>query len=84
MGYCWSWDRAYAKHGREQWGRHEFYAILEEELDEVWENIKKDKPQTELVEEILQVAAVALRYLETGDRYREPNANQGTHPSTAL
>lgn len=26
-------DRAYSKHGRAQWGRHEFYAILKEEVD---------------------------------------------------
>lgn len=64
-------DRAYAKHGREQWGRHEFYAIIKEELDEVWDNIKADGRQDELANEIIQVAAMAFRYLETGDRYRE-------------
>lgn len=64
-------DRAYAKHGTEQWGRHEFFAILKEEVDEVWDNIKADGRQDELQHEIIQVAAVAFRYLETGDRYRE-------------
>lgn len=65
-------DRAYAKHGREQWGRHEYYAILKEEVDEMWDAIKKDEPQEELVKEAIQVAAMVFRYLETGDRYREP------------
>ena len=62
-------DRAYHKHGREQWGRHEFYAVMLEEVDEVWGDIKKDAPMEHLVEEIIQVAAMCLRYLETGDRY---------------
>ncbi len=63
-------DRAYKKHGKEKWGRHEFYAILKEEVDEVWDSIKRDAPQDYLFMEIIQVAAVCARYLETGDRYR--------------
>lgn len=66
-------DRAYAKHGREQWGRHEFYAILKEEVDELWDAIKSDAPQPHVIEEAMQVAAMVFRYYETGDRYREPN-----------
>ena len=65
-------DRAYRKHGSAQWGRHEFYAILLEEVDEVWDAIKQDLPQDELIAEIVQVAAMCLRYTETGDRYRQP------------
>jgi hypothetical protein len=65
-------ERAYAKHGRLQWGRHEFYAILKEEFDEVWDATKADEPQERVEEEIIQMMAVCLRYLETGDRYREP------------
>lgn len=63
-------ERAYTKHGREPWGRHEFYAILKEEVDEVWDSIKADEPQEEVMREIVQVAAMCLRYAETGDRYR--------------
>ena len=63
---------AYAKHGIGQWGRHEFYAVLKEEVDEVWQDIKTDAPQEKLMKEIVQVAAMCLRYAETGDRYREP------------
>jgi hypothetical protein len=62
-------ERAYAKHGAEQWGRHEFYAILKEEVDEVWDAVKDNLPMDEVIKESLQVAAVAIRYLETGDRY---------------
>lgn len=66
-------DRAYAKHGRETWGRHEFYAILLEEVDELWDAIKADLPMEEVLSEVVQVAAVCLRYMETGDRYRGPH-----------
>lgn len=62
-------DRAYSKHGRGQWGRHEFYAILLEEVDEAWGDIKTDAPIDGLEKEIIQIAAVCVRYLETGDRY---------------
>lgn len=65
-------ERAYAKHGREQWGRHEFYAILKEEVDELWEDIKSDAPQENVRKEAIQIAAMVFRYLDTGDRYREP------------
>jgi NTP pyrophosphatase (non-canonical NTP hydrolase) len=60
--------KAYAKHGREQWGRHEFYAVLLEEVDELWEAIKTDAPQSDVQLEALQVAAMVFRYLELGDR----------------
>lgn len=64
-------DHAYEKHGDEQWGRHEFYAILKEEVDELWDAIKGDFEQDEVVAELMQVAAMCFRYYETGDRYRE-------------
>ena len=62
-------ERAYAKHGSDPWGRHEWYAITLEELDEAWDNIRADGPAIELHHEIIQVAAMCVRYLETGDRY---------------
>ena len=65
-------DRAYSKHGRDQWGRHEFYAILKEEVDELWDAIKADHPQEHVIMEAIQVDAMCVRYLETRDRYREP------------
>jgi len=66
-------NRAYSKHGREQWGRHEFYGILKEEVDELWDAIKADHPQGQVVMEAIQIAALCFRYLETRDRYREPS-----------
>lgn len=63
-------DHAYKKHGREQWGRHEFYAILKEEVDELWDAIKTDKATFAVLEEAIDTIAMCFRYLETGDRYR--------------
>jgi len=67
-------EKAYEKHGDAPWSRHEFYGILKEEFDEVWDAIKDDEPIENLMKEILQVAGVCMRYLETGDRYK------GHHP----
>lgn len=66
-------DHAYEKHGRNQWGRHEFYAILLEEVDELWDAVKADEPQERVYEELKQVAAMCFRYYETQDKYRKPN-----------
>lgn len=58
-------DRAYSKHGRAPWSRHEFYAILLEEVDDLWDAIKKDAPQEDVMAELTQVAAMCFRYWET-------------------
>ena len=58
-------DRAYSKHGRIEWSRHEFYAILLEEVDELWDAIKLDLTEEEVKSEALQVAAMCIRFLET-------------------
>jgi hypothetical protein len=68
-------DHAYTKHGREPWGRHEFYGVLLEEVDELWTAIKADVSQEEVLAELVQVAAMCFRYMETGDRTR------GHHPA---
>ena len=67
-------DHAYQKHGADPWGRHEFYGVLKEEVDELWESIKKDHPIQDVLREAMQVAAMCLRYAETPDRYL------GSHP----
>jgi len=67
-------DRAYQKHGSDPWGRHEFYGVLKEEVDEIWDAIKRDEPVENLLKEVMQAAAVCLRYAETTDRY------MGQHP----
>ena len=63
-------DHAYEKHGADPWNRHEFAGVLLEEVDELWEAIKQDKPLTEVLKESMQVACVCLRYAETPDRRR--------------
>lgn len=69
-------DHAYQKHGADAWGRHEFYGVLKEEVDELWDAIKGDEPMEHVLSELIQVAAMCARYYETGDRYR------GAHPAT--
>jgi NTP pyrophosphatase (non-canonical NTP hydrolase) len=56
---------AYAKHGQVPWSRHEFYAILLEEVEELWDAIKKNRPVHEIESELTQVAAMCVRYYET-------------------
>jgi NTP pyrophosphatase (non-canonical NTP hydrolase) len=46
---------------------HEGYAVLKEEVDELWDEIKKKPSQRDpeaLRKEAIQVAAMALRFLE--------------------
>lgn len=66
---CQRLDEAYSKHGRDQWSRHEFYAILKEEVDELWDAIKADEPIERVLDEIKDIMGVCTRYYETGDRY---------------
>lgn len=61
-------ERAVQKHGDDRWVRHQFYGILLEEVDELWEVIKRDGPQADLEAEAVQVAAVIVRYLATVGR----------------
>lgn len=61
-------NHAINKHGNNQWGRHEFYGILLEEIDELFDVIKSNEPSDRLWSELFQVAAVCLRYYETGER----------------
>jgi hypothetical protein len=52
--------RSVKMHGNFQ-SRHEAYAVLLEELDELWDEIKSARQGTDCAE-ALQVAAMALRY----------------------
>lgn len=61
-------DHAYYKHGKELWTRHELYGILAEEFEEVEEAVFTDQSSEKMFEELVQVAAVCVRYLETGNR----------------
>lgn len=64
-------DRAYKKHAAPQWSRHEFYGVMLEEVDEAWDDNKKNAPQEQLMAEVVQIAATCVRYAETLDRFRE-------------
>jgi len=45
---------------------HEGYAVLKEEVDELWDEIKRDNP-TKAREEAIQVAAMGLRFIFDSD-----------------
>ena len=42
---------------------HEGYAVLKEEVDELWDNIKGNGTNSLLREEAIQVGAMAMRFL---------------------
>jgi len=45
---------------------HEGYAVLLEEVDELWDIVKRqyaDRPKEEMRKEAMQVAAMALRFM---------------------
>jgi len=60
---------AEAKKGYENWGAfnsaHEGFAVLKEEVDELWDHVKMNQRKRDLDEmqkEAIQVAAMALRF----------------------
>ena len=42
---------------------HEGYAVLKEELDELWDEIKGSQNKDRLREEAIQVGAMAIRFI---------------------
>ncbi len=57
--------RARAKFPRPVAGLHEGYAVLLEEVDEFWDEVKAQKPDKELIlAELVQIAAMAQRCAE--------------------
>jgi NTP pyrophosphatase (non-canonical NTP hydrolase) len=61
-------SRATTKHGKFN-SAHEGYAVLLEEVDELWEEVKKQyekRDSTKLREEAVQVAAMAIRFIVDG------------------
>lgn len=63
-------DKAMTQHGPMN-GPHEGYAVILEELDELWTHVRANTGRSfEAREEALQIAAMALRYIVdvvTGD-----------------
>jgi hypothetical protein len=56
-------DRAMDLHGPMA-GPHEGYAVILEELDELWDLVKANRGRSpEAREEAIQIAAMALRYV---------------------
>lgn len=58
-------DRAEAAHGHYT-SLHEAYAVLLEEVDELWDIVKlkkKDRRREDLIEEVTQIGAIALKIL---------------------
>lgn len=57
-------EKAMTKHPTGMRSNHEGYAVLREEVDELWDEIKKQKPCPPCIrKECIQVAAMALRFL---------------------
>lgn len=42
---------------------HEGFSIMNEEVDEMWDEVKKDDPER-AIEEAIQVAAMAIRFIK--------------------
>jgi NTP pyrophosphatase (non-canonical NTP hydrolase) len=56
--------RAKTKHTRNFSSTHEGYAVLAEEVDELWDEVKKNGSQDRIREEAIQVAAMAIRIIQ--------------------
>jgi hypothetical protein len=56
--------KAMKKHSRPMASAHEGYAVILEELDELWDEVKKQYPNKgRQLEEAIQVAAMAARFM---------------------
>jgi hypothetical protein len=65
-------DFAYSKHPRRHASYHESYAVLLEEVEELWEAVRKDESAWRIASEAVQVAASAMRLIaDAEDRARE-------------
>jgi hypothetical protein len=69
--------RAKAKHPRDFASPHEGYAVIKEELEEAWDEIKRDDTEAAVLE-MVQVAAMALRFVAEFGKYpyKKPVADQ--------
>lgn len=56
--------RARRKFPGKQNSPHEGWAVIQEELDELWDDVKSDAPRDQMRKEAIQVAAMAVRFIE--------------------
>lgn len=71
------YKQAISKHGPMA-SAHEGYAVIKEEVDELWDEIKKKHPDpANLREEAIQIAAMGIRFVVdcTEDTTVEPDYN---------
>ena len=52
-------------YGVAPWSKHEFYGILLESVDTLWEMLKNKAPDSMIEAQAIHVAAVIASYLET-------------------
>ncbi len=58
-------DRARSKHPKPFNSSHEGYAIILEELEEAWEEIKKqERSNAKVRKELIQVGAMVIRFIQ--------------------
>src|ERR1700704_4221077 len=77
------YERAAARHGAFSSG-HEAYAVIREELDELWDEVKSTDGMGRACEEAVQVAAMALRFLDLPGETRRPMQAGGQVPGRAV
>jgi hypothetical protein len=57
-------DRAKKKFNERNFNStHEGFAVLKEEVDELWDEVKRNADKARLREEAIQVAAMAIRFI---------------------
>jgi hypothetical protein len=56
--------RAKIKHPGNFNSTHEGFAVLKEEFDELWDDVKADKDGETMKKEAIQVAAMAIRFIQ--------------------
>ena len=57
-------DKAKKKYTQNFTSNHEGFAVLKEEVDELWDEVKRKHPSNEQMrEEAIQIGAMALRFL---------------------
>lgn len=59
-------EAAVDEHGEPSTHRHHFYAVLLEEVEELWDEIKQDGPSESLRKELVQVVGVCLNFIAAG------------------